>query len=90
MTGGAGHRAVLAPAGHASIDQAWVACLAFLRSEAKALHDTGTHALDQHVGALDQFQDRFATLRGFQVGHHRALATVQRIDRRIGLAGDRD
>jgi hypothetical protein len=49
-------RPVLAPAGHPAIDQRRVARPAVVGTEAEPLDDARAHALDEHVGALDQIQ----------------------------------
>ena len=50
---GAGERAVLAPPGHAAIDQLRVAFETSLRPDAEPLGDTGAKSFDQGVRALD-------------------------------------
>lgn len=55
-----GQRPALAPTGHAPIDQLAIAFKAGLRAQAKALHDAGPEAFDQHVGAVDEFQQHFS------------------------------
>ncbi|MNO80125.1 hypothetical protein D3C76_713170 [compost metagenome] len=50
MPSGLGQRAVLAPAGHAAVDQARVLRQALLGAEAQALHHARAVALDQRVG----------------------------------------
>ncbi|MCY1440058.1 hypothetical protein D9M71_563170 [compost metagenome] len=89
MASGVGHRALLTPAGHAPVDQARVTRPAVFRAQAQALHHTGAHALDQDVGAFDELEHDFTPFGGFQVGHHRTLATVERVGRGVFLAGDR-
>ena len=51
-----GERPVLAPAGHAAVDEARVAREADVGAEAEPLHHAGAETLDEHVGALDQAQ----------------------------------
>ena len=50
-------RTVLAPAGHASVDEAGVARQAHVGPETEALGHPRAEALDQGVGLLDQAQD---------------------------------
>ena len=73
-------RAVLAPAGHAAVDQPRVARRQHLGAEAEPLHHAGPKALDQHVGALDQAQ-RHVARRAAASGRARSIrgrATARR------------
>ena len=74
-------RAVLAPAGHAAIDQGGIDGVALLRAQAQALHAAGAHAFDEDVGLGHQLQHQGAALGGFEVGKDRALAPVEQIAR---------
>ena len=49
-------RAFLAPAGHAAIDQLWIAREHDVRAEAETLHHAGAEAFDQRVGAGEQVE----------------------------------
>ena len=51
VAGALGERTVLAPAGHAAVDEARVARVHGVGPEAEALHHAGPEALDQRVGA---------------------------------------
>ena len=51
VAGALGERAVLAPAGHAAVDEARIAREHDVGPEAEALHHAGTEAFDQRVGA---------------------------------------
>ena len=67
MAGARGERAGLAPAGHATVDQARIARQTFVRPEAEALHDAGAEALDQHVSAFNQFENEGLCLQVLEV-----------------------
>ena len=56
MTGGIGQRAFLAPAGHAAIDEPWIAREHDFRAEAEPLHHAGAKAFDQRIGAGKQVE----------------------------------
>jgi hypothetical protein len=56
MAGGLRQRAMLAPTGHAAIDQSLVAAEDDIRPEAEALHHAGAIALHQRIGAIQQRQ----------------------------------
>jgi hypothetical protein len=43
----------------------------------QALHGAGREVLDQHVGRLDQVEQRLATGIGLQVQHHTALVGIE-------------
>ncbi|MCY1449923.1 hypothetical protein D9M71_666960 [compost metagenome] len=89
MTGGAGQRAILPPASHATINQGRIARLALFGAQPQALHDPRAHAFDQHIGTFDQLENHLTALSGFQVRHHRTLAAVKRVARGIFRTGDR-
>ena len=60
-----------------------------LRAELKALHGARREVLDEHVGGLDQVEQRLATGVGLQVEHHAALVGVEHhelvgLDRLVG------
>ena len=48
-----------------------------LRGELEALHGARREVLDQHVGRLDQVEQRLTTGVGLQVKHHTALVGVE-------------
>ncbi len=81
-------RAVLSPAGHASVDESRVALGAFRRTEAKALHHARTIALDQRVGCLDQRQRVFDRFGALEIEGDNALSPPQRTfgERPVGIA----
>ncbi len=54
VAGGLRERPVLAPAGHAAVDEPRVAREADVGAEPEPLHHAGPEALDQRVGLLDQ------------------------------------
>ncbi|MGY3405910.1 hypothetical protein ACVWZV_002023 [Bradyrhizobium sp. GM5.1] len=56
MAGGIGERALLAPAGHAAVDQLWIAREHHVRPETEPLHHAGTETLDQRVGIRKQIE----------------------------------
>ena len=63
----------LPPAGHAPVDERGIALEADVRTEAQAFHDARAKALDQHVVALHQPENRFHAVGILQV-HRDALA----------------
>ena len=72
------HGAFLPPAGHAAVDELWVAGEAVLRPEPQALRDTRTKALKQAVGGLHQPQHRLHPFRALEI--HADGAPVARQD----------
>ena len=60
----AGERTVLAPPGHARVDEPLVAGAARVGADAEALGDAGTEPFEQHVGLLAQPQDDLGARRG--------------------------
>ena len=65
MAGGLGERALLAPAGHAAIDEARVARQDNVRAEPQSFHHARAKAFDQGIGVSKQVQhlrDRFLVL----------------------------
>ena len=58
MSGGMGERTVLAPSGHAAVNQLLVACHALVRADPEALGHAGPEPLEQRIGLLAQFQKR--------------------------------
>ncbi|MNE31618.1 hypothetical protein D3C80_1251950 [compost metagenome] len=76
MPGGLGQRTILAPTGHAAVDQARVARQANIRSEAQALHHAGTHAFDQGVTAFYQAQYGLDAFRAFEINSDGTFAAL--------------
>ena len=72
------HRAVLAPAGHAAVDELRVAGEAHVGAEAEPLGDAGPEALDERVGLLDEPQHRLDAVGLLEVDADRAPAAVER------------
>src|SRR5690606_12035620 len=72
VTGRIGERAGLSPAGHAAIDELWIALQADIRSEAETLHHARTEAFLQDVRPLDQLQASLDRFRLLEVERHRA------------------
>ena len=56
MAGGARARAVLAPAGHPAVDEGGLPGEAVVGPDTESLGDTGSHALEQQVGAGDEVE----------------------------------
>ena len=77
------HRAVLAPAGHAAVDELRVPGEAVVGTEPEPLGDAGAVALDQRVGLLDEPQHRLDAVGVLQVDADRAPAPVQRLEVRL-------
>ena len=48
-----------------------------LRAQLEALHGARREVLDQHVGRLDQVEQRLTTGIGLQVQHHTALVGIE-------------
>ncbi len=82
-----GERAVLAPAGHAAVDQARVARMAFGGSEAQALHHAGAETFDEHVGFRDDVEHGCGRAVRAQVDLQRAAAAREDVVRRSARAG---
>ena len=59
--------ALLAPAGHASEHQPWVAREALTRANTETLHDARSKAFDDGISALDELQERGGTIGVFEV-----------------------
>ncbi len=77
-----GQRPVLAPAGHAAVDEARVVGQQRVGAEAETLHHAGTKALDQAVGGAGQIADQGGALGRLQVGlDQTGAAAVQGIAR---------
>ncbi len=87
MARGLGKRAVLAPAGHAAIDQLRVAREAGLGPEAHALGHPGAEALDQDVGGPEQVQHQVHALGAPQVDRE-AVAVAAEVGR-VGVGSHR-
>lgn len=86
VSGARGERAVLAPAGHAAVDQPGVAGVAVTGADAEALGDAGAVALDQDVGALGEVEDAGGPVGGLEVDHDGALVAVGDVVR--GVEGE--
>ena len=67
VPGRRGVRAVLAPAGHPSVDQRRVAGQTILGSDPQSFGHPGPETLEAEVGALDESQYRLSALRVLQV-----------------------
>ena len=70
-------RSLLAPAGHAAVDELPIAGKKNVGTEPKALHHAGAEAFDQRVGRRNQAQRRIDTGRLLQIDRNRALAAVE-------------
>ncbi len=68
VPGAIGQRAVLAPAGHAPVDEARIAFQRDVRAQAHALGHARTEALEQHVGLLDEPEHPLDIRRVLEVG----------------------
>ena len=62
-------RPILAPARHARINEPGIAGERHIGAEAKALHDAGPQALDEHVRFLDDPQAEIDGRRLLQIEH---------------------
>ena len=83
----AGHLGVgplLAPARHAAVDQLGVAGHADVGAQAEALHDAGTEALEDGVGAVDEAQRRLDAGRVLEVDRDRAAPPRQQVAGGVG------
>ena len=78
-------RAVLAPAGHPAVDQPRVAGQAVVGAEPEPLGGAGAHALEQHVGVLDEREHGLDRLGALQVERDARPAAGEQ----VGLAGAR-
>ena len=69
--------AALAEAGGARIDQTRVARRQGGIAEAEPFRGAETHVVHEHIGAIDQAQQRIARRGALQVQHHAALVAVE-------------
>jgi len=76
VAGGLGEWPLLAPAGHAAVDQLRVALEADVGADAEALGDAGTERLGHAMGLLDQAQHDLDAFRLLQVDRDRSAAAV--------------
>ena len=90
VAGGLGVRAVLAPAGHAPVDEPGVAGEAGVGAEAEPLHDAGAEALDEAVGLLDERQHGLDAVGVLEVDADRAPPAVEHVGRRSGRVAAAD
>ena len=68
--------AILSVAGDGTVDQARIDRLHGLIAQAQPVHDAGTEAFDERIGAADQFK-QLRTVGGiFQVKPHQLLASI--------------
>ena len=70
-------RTVLAEAGNAAIDDAWIDLAAGLIVDAEAVLHIGPVVLDDHVGLLDELKENPLAVIGLQIQGHRPLVTMQ-------------
>ena len=77
------HRTVLAPTGHASVDEPRVARETHVGAQPEPLGHARAEALEQRVGALDQPQHQLHAFRVLQIDADRAAATVERLEVRL-------
>ena len=77
-----GERTLLAPAGHAAVDEARVPREADVGAEPEPLHHARPEALDQHVGLLDQPEHGLDAVRLLQVDADAPPAAIQEVERR--------
>ena len=80
-------RAVLPPAGHPGVDQPRVAGQADVGPDAQALGHPRPQALEQHVRAVGQPQQRVHRARVLQVEHGRPAAAVHQLKLGSGRSG---
>lgn len=83
VSGAGGERAVLAPAGHPSVDQLRVAGQALPGPDAETLGDARAVALDEDVGPFDQVEDAAGAVLGLQVDQYGALVAVGQVVRGV-------
>ena len=84
MSGGLSDRPILAPAGHAGINELGIAGKRNIGAEAKALHDTGPEAFDERIGFFDDPQAEIDGRRVFEVEQKRPLPAIN------GRVGNRE
>jgi hypothetical protein len=77
----------LAPTRHPAVDEARVARQAHVGAKAKVLHLSRTHAFEQAVGLLREFQHDLDAMRRFEIDGNRSLAAM--LDRRRAEVGVR-
>ena len=83
VTGPRSHGAVLTPPGHPAEHQFRVSLEAGGRTDSQPFGHTGTKALHQSLGLLDQTQDQFDPCRVLEIDGHRATSAVHEVD--VGL-----
>ncbi len=76
---GRGQRPVLPPPGHPGVDQPGIAAQADLGPGAQALGHPRPEALEQHVGGIDEPQQRVDSAGMLQVQHRGPAAAVQQL-----------
>src|SRR5258708_36453668 len=81
--------AVLPVAGNSTDDQPRIALAERLMCEAEAAHHPWPEALDQHVGAVHQAQQRLAPLRMLQIESGAALIAIDGDERPASVARER-
>ncbi|SKU78922.1 Uncharacterised protein [Mycobacteroides abscessus subsp. abscessus] len=77
MPGTVRHRAVLSPAGHPGEDQPRVPLGALIGSDPDALTYAGAKRIQQHIGLIDQGQQRLGVLLDVQIDQ--PLAAVEQV-----------
>ena len=83
VAGGLRVRAVLAPAGHAAVDELRVAGEADVGPDAEPLGHAGPEALDERVGLLDEREHGLDAVGRLEVDADRAPAPVQDLEVRL-------
>ena len=72
-----GHGSFLSPASHAAVDQSRVASQALVWAESQSFGHARPKPLDEGVGALDQRQNCFDSVRIFQVDRDGSAASIE-------------
>jgi hypothetical protein len=78
-----GQRPFLAPAGHASVDQARIAFETNFGTETEAFHHTRSKAFDDHVGLIDESQYDLDAFGFLQIDTDASTTTGEHISGRL-------
>jgi len=82
MTCGPGERPFLAPTGHASEDEPWIAGETHIRTRSQTLHHPGPKSLDDDICDFDQFQQQLDTVWVLQIEADAAPTSREKVERR--------
>ena len=84
MTNHVGQRSLLAPAGHAPEDQAWVAGHTHLGAEPQPFHHPRPEAFDKRISLVNQLERRLGPFLLLEVNRNRAATTSEQVKPGVG------